>query len=263
MGKLSVKWGFPFRRFRSIVLLQKTTGGTGYEKTWNAGHGNHTHHGLQRHAVQHGGSGAAVAGNREKYPEMGHIDKCRGQPCRKAPDHTAPAAEAPQKTLELVEEPAPQPPAPTPEQDKTLQESIDHHEQVTLPQTEQPVESPVMIDWPYPPITCPSKPDPTPATNWPYITAPEPPTYTPEPKPTEPPQEEPAPTPIPDVPADPVPEPTEQPTEQPAEPSPDPTAEPQTGYAACSCGARLSHEELVPHMKAHALKVENHSYRAY
>lgn len=32
----------------------------------------------------------------------------------------APAAEAPQKTLELVEEPAPQPPAPTPEQDKTL-----------------------------------------------------------------------------------------------------------------------------------------------
>ena len=121
----------------------------------------------------------------------------------------APAAEALQKTLELVEEPAPQPPAPTPEQDKTLQESIDHHEQVTLPQTEQPVESPVMIDWPYPPITCPSKPDPTPATNWPYITAPEPPTYTPEPKPTEPPQEEPAPTPIPDVPADPVPEPTE------------------------------------------------------
>ena len=116
----------------------------------------------------------------------------------------APAAEALQKTLELVEEPAPQPPAPTPEQDKTLQESIDHHEQVTLPQTEQPVESPVMIDWPYPPITCPSKPDPTPATNWPYITAPEPPTYTPEPKPTEPPQEEPAPTPIPDVPADPV-----------------------------------------------------------
>ena len=175
----------------------------------------------------------------------------------------APAAEAPQTTLELVEEPAPQPPAPTPEQDKTLQESIDHHEQVTLPQTEQPVESPVMIDWPYPPITCPSKPDPTPATNWPYITAPEPPTYTPEPKPTEPPQEEPAPTPIPDVPADPVPEPTEQPTEQPAEPAPDPTAEPQTGYAACSCGARLSHEELVPHMKAHALKVENHSYRAY
>ena len=77
----------------------------------------------------------------------------------------APAAEAPQKTLELVEEPAPQPPAPTPEQDKTLQESIDHHEQVTLPQTEQPVESPVMIDWPHPPITCPSKPDPTPATN--------------------------------------------------------------------------------------------------
>ena len=65
----------------------------------------------------------------------------------------APAAEAPQKTLELVEEPAPQPPAPTPEQDKTLQESIDHHEQVTLPQTEQPVESPVMIDWPHPPIT--------------------------------------------------------------------------------------------------------------
>lgn len=175
----------------------------------------------------------------------------------------APAAEAPQKTLELVEEPAPQPPAPTSEQDKTLQESIDHHEQVTLPQTEQPVESPVMIDWPYPPITCPSKPDPTPATNWPYITAPEPPTCTPEPKPTEPPQEEPAPTPIPDVPADPVPEPTEQPTEQPAEPAPDPTAEPQTGYAACSCGARLSHEELVPHMKAHALKVENHSYRAY
>jgi len=241
------------------VLLQKTTGGTGYEKTWNAGHGNHTHHG-QSNMEEAERLWRETEKNIQKWAISTNVEASPAEKPRIIP---APAAEAPQKTLELVEEPAPQPPAPTPEQDKTLQESIDHHEQVTLPQTEQPVESPVMIDWPYPPITCPSKPDPTPATNWPYITAPEPPTYTPEPKPTEPPQEEPAPTPIPDVPADPVPEPTEQPTEQPAEPAPDPTAEPQTGCAACSCGARLSPEELVPHMKAHALKVENHSYWAY
>ena len=83
-----------------------------------------------------------------------------------------------------------------------------------------------MIDWPYPPITCPPEPEPTPGADWPYIVAPEPPTYTPE-------------------------------------PVPDPTTEPQTGYAECSCGARLTPEELVPHMKAHAMNGESHSYRAY
>jgi len=134
------------------------------------------------------------------------------------------------------------------------------------------------VEWPYPAITCPPEPElpqitcppepePTPEIDWPYITVPEPPTYTPDPDPTEPPQEQPAPTPVPvvpDVPAGPVPEPTEQPTEQPATPTPEPpTEQPSSGYSECSCGARLTPEEVLTHMKAHALKVENHSYRAY
>ena len=119
-----------------------------------------------------------------------------------------------------------------------------------------------MIDWPYPPITCPPKPETTPGTDWPYITVPEPPTYTPEPESMEQPYDEPAPTPQP-VPVDPTPEPTEQPTEQPADPMPEPPAEPKTGYAECSCGARLTPEEVLSHMKAHAMNGESHSYRAY
>ena len=155
--------------------------------------------------------------------------------------------EIPQKTptsTESTEEPTPEPP--------------------TSPQTEQPEESPVMIDWPYPPITCPPEPEPTPGADWPYIVAPEPPTYTPEP--VEPPQEQLAPTPVPvvpDAPVDPTLGPTEQPTEQPADPTPEPTIEPQTGYAECSCGTRLAPEEVLSHMKAHALNGESHSYRAY
>ena len=39
--------------------------------------------------------------------------------------------------------------------------------------------------------------------------------------------------------------------------------QPSGGYAECSCGARLTPEELVPHMKAHAMNGENHGYRAY
>lgn len=69
--------------------------------------------------------------------------------------------------------------------------------------------------------------------------------------------------PVPAAPIDPVPESTEQPTKQPANPTPDPTTEPQTGYAECSCGTRLAPEEVLSHMKAHALNGESHSYRAY
>ena len=95
-----------------------------------------------------------------------------------------------------------------------------------------------------------------------------PPSYTPEPEPTEPPQEEPTPTPqlIPAVPADSVDpaNPIPGPMEQPDEPTPEPPAEqPSGGYAECSCGATLTPEELVPHMKAHAMNGESHSYRAY
>lgn len=53
------------------------------------------------------------------------------------------------------------------------------------------------------------------------------------------------------------------PTPEPAAPTPTSAPEPGKGYALCSCGAILSPEELVPHMKAHALKGESHSYSAY
>jgi hypothetical protein len=35
------------------------------------------------------------------------------------------------------------------------------------------------------------------------------------------------------------------------------------GYAYCSCGAVLSPEELVGHMKQHALAGESHHYDTY
>ena len=156
-----------------------------------------------------------------------------------------------EKLIEIEPEPAPQ-------SDKSTQESADHLEQVTPQQTGQTKGNPMMIEWPYPAITCPPEPESAPETEWPYIIAPEPPTYTPESEPIDPPQEEPAPTPqpTPAVPVDPIPEPTDQP----AEPTPE---QPSGGYAECSCGARLTPEELVPHMKAHAMNGEHHGYRAY
>jgi len=173
--------------------------------------------------------------------------------------------EIPQKTPELAEEPAPRPLAATLSQEPatTEPENTIQPAQSAPQQTEPREASPVMIDWPYPAITCPPEPEPTPATNWPCITAPEPPTYTPEPEPTEPPYDEPVPTPIPVVPDIPV-DPTPEPTEPTADPTPESLPEqPSTGYAECSCGARLTPEELIPHMKAHAINDENHSYRAY
>lgn len=59
----------------------------------------------------------------------------------------------------------------------------------------------------------------------------------------------PAPTPAPA----PTPTPTPQPTEPPK----------QGGYAYCSCGAVLSPDEVVGHMKQHALNGESHSYVTY
>jgi len=168
----------------------------------------------------------------------------------------------------LAEEPAPETPAATPTPEPLLpeQEIAIQPAQGTPRQTERPKDTPVMIGWPYPAITCPPEPEPTPEIDWPNITTPEPPTYTPEPEPTEQPQEEPAPTPQPNPiePITPTPEPTLQPTEPPATPTPEPpTEQPSSGYAECSCGARLTPEEVLPHMKAHALNEESHSYRAY
>jgi len=197
-------------------------------------------------------------------------------PAEKPRNIPKPTVEIPQKTPELAEKPAPQTPAPTPspEPPTNEHESQFQPEPPTPQQTEPHGTSPAMINLPYPAITCPlepewplitcpPEPEPTPATNQPYITVPEPPTYTPEPEPTEPPQEESTPTPVPVVPDTPI-APTPEPTEQPATPTPEPpTEQPATGYAECSCGARLTPEELVPHMKAHAMSGENHSYRAY
>lgn len=95
------------------------------------------------------------------------------------------------------------------------------------------------------------------------IQAPEPPTYTPEPEPMGMSQEEPMPT-VPVDPIVPAPDPAPQPTEPPAGPAPaQPAEQPSTGYALCTCGATLSPEELLPHMKAHAINAESHSYSAW
>ncbi len=186
-------------------------------------------------------------------------------PAEKPRSILEPTVEIPQKTPTPTEEPTPQTLTATPSPKPPLpeQENIIQSKQATPPQTEQPAENRAMIDWPYPAITCPPEP-PVPTLESPYITAPEPPIYTPEPEPTEPPQEQPTSSSVPDVPVDPTPEPTEQPSKQPADSTPEPPAEqPSSGYAECSCGARLTPDEVVPHMKAHALNGENHSYRAY
>lgn len=201
--------------------------------------------------------------------------KAEASPAEKPRNTPEPTVEIPQKTPELAEKPAPQTPAPTPspEPPTNEHESQFQPEPPTPQQTEQPEEIPVLINWPYPAITClpepelpqitcPPEPEPTPGIDWPYITAPEPSTYTPEPEPMEPPREQPTTTPVPVVPDTPI-APAPEPTEPPTDPTPEPTVEPQTGYAECSCGARLPPEEVLPHMKAHAMSGENHSYRAY
>lgn len=126
------------------------------------------------------------------------------------------------------------------------------------------------IDWPYPKITCPPEPTPAPKIEWPYpaITCPPEPTPMPQPEwpestvPSEP-EPTPAPTPKPAEP-DPAPAPTPEPGPVETPPAiPEPTPTPAGGYAVCSCGATLTPDELVPHMKAHAMNGENHSYVAY
>lgn len=107
------------------------------------------------------------------------------------------------------------------------------------------------IDWPYPAITCPPEPTPMPQPEWPESPTPMKPDPTPVPTPVPP---EPDPTPAPT----PEPERVGTPTAMP-EPTPIPTG----GYALCSCGATLTPDELVPHMKAHAMNGEDHSYVAY
>lgn len=120
----------------------------------------------------------------------------------------------------------------------------------SLPTPAEPTPIP-KIDWPYPTITCPPEPTPMPQPEWPESTVPS------EPEPT------PAPTPKPAEP-DPAPAPTPEPG--PVETPPamlEPTPTPAGGYAVCSCGATLTPDELVSHMKAHAMNGENHSYVAY
>lgn len=102
-------------------------------------------------------------------------------------------------------------------------------------------------------ITCP--PEPTPA-----LTAPTP-TETPATQPSTEPVVPAVPqTPAPEQPA--VPEPAPDPAPTPT-PEPAPTQKPSGGYAVCSCGATILPDELVAHMKAHALKGESHSYVAH
>lgn len=98
------------------------------------------------------------------------------------------------------------------------------------------------IDWPYPAITCP--PESIPTADIPSLSEP-----VPTPVPLEP-----APTPAPTL----EPERVETPTAMPG-----PTPTPAGGYALCSCGTTLTPDELVPHMKAHAMNGENPSYIAY
>ena len=164
----------------------------------------------------------------------------------------------PLPVMEMASSKAAYEPSPTP---AAKEESI--------PTPAEPTPIP-KIDWPYLQITCP--PEPTPATkiDWPYpaITCPPEPTPIPQPEWTESPAPtEPDPTPVPTPePAepDPAPAPTTEPG--PVETPPamlEPTPTPAGGYAVCSCGATLTPDELIPHMKAHAMNGENHSYVAY
>ena len=62
----------------------------------------------------------------------------------------------------------------------------------------------------------------------------------------------------------PTPAPEPAPTPPTPAPEPQPSADPKPGgYAYCSCGAVLSEEEVVGHMKQHALNGENHHYDTY
>lgn len=120
----------------------------------------------------------------------------------------------------------------------------------SLPTPAEPTPIP-KIDWPYPAITCPPEPTPTPQPGWPESAAPT----------------EPEPTPVPtEAPTEPDPTPAPTPEPGPVETPPaklEPTPTPAGGYAACSCGATLTPDELIPHMKAHAINGEDHSYVAY
>ncbi len=159
----------------------------------------------------------------------------------------------PLPVMEMVSSKAAYEPSPTPA--AKTESNPAPSEPTTLPK----------IDWPYPQITCPPEPTPAPKIEWPYpaITCPPEPTPTPDiPTPPEP-DPTPVPTPVPPEP-DPTPAPTPEPGPAETPPAmPEPTPTPAGGYAVCSCGARLTPDELVSHMKAHAINGENHSYIAY
>lgn len=158
------------------------------------------------------------------------------------------AAYEPSPTPAAKEESLPTPAEPTP------------IPKITCPPEPTPAPK---IDWPYPAITCPPEPTPMPQPEWPGITPPADAPSTPDiPAPTEP-DPTPPPTPEPAEP-DPAPAPTPEPGPVETPPSiPEPTPTPAGGYAVCSCGATLTPDELIPHMKAHAMNGENHSYVAY
>ena len=119
-------------------------------------------------------------------------------------------------------------------------------------------------------ITCPSEPSATPEPLPEQSEVPGPvPGSSPsawKPKPTTAPVVTLESTPAPTVTPEPtVPEPTpsaEAPVPIPT-PEPGATPKPSGGYAVCSCGATVLPDELVQHMKAHALKGESHSYTAH
>ena len=177
------------------------------------------------------------------------------------PDEAEPIETGPQHSLPVIEmasskaayEPPPTPAAkeesnPAPSEPTTIPKIDWSYPQITCPP--EPIPAP-KIDWPYPAITCPPEPTPTPQPKWPESPVPS------EPEPT------PAPTPEPAEP-DPAPAPTTEPGPVETPPViPEPTPTPSGGYAVCSCGATLTPDELVSHMKAHAMNGENHSYVAY
>ncbi len=119
-------------------------------------------------------------------------------------------------------------------------------------------------------ITCPPEPSTTPEPLPEQPTAPEPAPGSSsaawQPRPTSAPVVTPEPAPAPTVSPEPaVPEPKPS-AEAPAPtPTPEPatTSKPSGGYAVCSCGATILPDELVAHMKAHALNGESHSYVAH